>query len=37
MVADTVLFCHIKKFKKTGQGYLCVVSKGDGRSQGHAQ
>ena len=34
MVADTVLFCHTKKFKKTGQGYLCVVSKGEGRSPG---
>ena len=28
MVADTVLFCQTKKYKKTGQGHFCVVSKG---------
>ena len=27
MVADTVLFCHTKKFKKTSQGHICLVPK----------
>ena len=27
MVAGTVLFCHTKKFKKAGQGHICLVSK----------
>ena len=30
----TVFFCYTKKFKKTGQGCLCVASKGEGGSQG---
>ena len=30
MVADTVVYCYTKKFKKTEQGYLCVVSKKTG-------
>ena len=27
MVAETVVCCYTKKFKKTGRGCLCVVSK----------
>ena len=27
MITDTVLYCHTKKFSKTGQGHLCMVSK----------
>ena len=27
MAADTVLFCHTKKFKKAGQDHICVVPK----------
>ena len=28
----TLLFCYTKKFKNTGKGHICVVSKGKGRS-----
>ena len=30
MVAETVVYCYTKKFKKTGRGCLCVVSKKTG-------
>ena len=30
MVAETVVYCYTKKFKKTGRGRLCVVSKKTG-------
>ena len=30
MVTETVLFCSTKKLKKTGRGYIRMVSKGTG-------
>ena len=33
MVADIFAYCYTKKFKKTGQGHICVVFKRKGRSQ----
>ena len=33
MVTNPVLYCHTKKFKKTGQGHFCLVFKGTRRSQ----
>ena len=37
MVTNTVVFCHTKKFKKTNQGHICMVSEGKGRSQGNTR
>ena len=31
MVDYSVVYCHTKKFKKTGQGHFCLVSKGTRR------
>ena len=33
MIADTVVYCYTKKFKKTGQGHFRVVFERKGRSQ----
>ena len=37
MVTNTVVSCHTKTFKKTNQGYICMVSEGKSRSQGNTR
>ena len=33
MAVNAILYCHTEKFNKTSKGYICLVSKGTGRSQ----